>query len=67
MEKLIELAEFLNPKKFSLIIIGGGAKEKLLKGMQSERNYSHVHILPRQPIELLSHSLNAANLCGDVR
>ena len=31
VEKLIELAEFLDPRKFSIIIIGGGAKEKLLK------------------------------------
>ena len=62
VEKLMELADFLDPKKFSVIIIGGGAKEKLLKDMQAERKFPHVHILPWQPIELLSHSLQAADL-----
>ena len=62
VEKLIELASLLDPSQFSIIIIGGGAKEKLLKEMQTARQYPHVHILPWQPIEILSHSLNAANL-----
>ena len=62
VEKLIELASLIDPAKFSVIIIGGGAKEKLLKEMQRERQYPHVHILPWQPIEILSHSLNAANI-----
>ena len=62
VEKLIELASLLDPTKFSVIIIGGGAKEKLLKKMQTERQFPHVHILPWQPIEILSHSLNAADI-----
>ena len=62
VEKLIELAALLDPVRFSIIIIGGGAKGKLLKEMQAKRNYPHVHLLPWQPIELLSHSLYAADL-----
>ena len=62
VEKLIELAALLDPARFSIIIIGGGAKDKLLKEMQAKRKYPHVHLLPWQPIELLSHSLHAADL-----
>lgn len=62
VEKLIDLAALLDPEKFSIIIIGDGAKEKLLREMQAQREYTHVHLLPWQPIELLSHSLHAADL-----
>lgn len=62
VEKLVELAALLDPARFSIIIIGGGAKDKLLKEIQAKKQYLHVHLLPWQPIELLSHSLHAADL-----
>ena len=62
VEKLVELAALLDPARFSIIIIGGGAKDKVLKEIQAKKQYPHVHLLPWQPIELLSHSLHAAHL-----
>lgn len=62
IEKLVELAEFLDPKEFSIIIIGGGAKKKKLEQLTRDRGYEHVHLLPWQPIEYLSHNLYAADL-----
>jgi len=62
IEKLFDLAALLDPEKFSVIIIGGGAKESVLLEMQAQRQYTHVHLLPWQPFELLSHSLQAADL-----
>jgi glycosyltransferase involved in cell wall biosynthesis len=62
VEKLIDLAEILDPERFSIIIIGGGAKKKLLEKTMSEKKLKNVYLLPWQPIELLSH-----NLCsGDI-
>ena len=62
VEKLIDLAGLLDPKCFSVIIIGGGAKKKLLEERLAKKKLQNVHLLPWQPIELLSH-----NLCsGDI-
>lgn len=62
IEKLFELAAFLDPEVYSVIIIGGGAKERLLYNLQEKNKFPHVHLLPWQPVELLSHSLQAADL-----
>jgi len=62
VERLVELAEFLDPNYFGVIIIGGGAKKKVLEQLIKERNYTHVHLLPWQPIELLTHNLYAGHI-----
>lgn len=62
VEKLAELSEFLNSDKYSIIIIGEGAKEKKLKSYQAKHQHPHLHLLPWQPVELLSHILSAASL-----
>ena len=62
VEKLIDLAALLDPEIFSIIIIGGGAKEKMLNEIQEIKRHPHVHLLPWQPVDLLSHSLQAADL-----
>lgn len=62
LETLISLAEYLDSEIFSIIIIGGGAKEKMLKETLETKKYPHVHLLPWQPIEMLAHSLHAADL-----
>lgn len=62
LERVVEIAEMLDPDKFSVLIIGGGAKKKTLEKLVAEKQLSHVQLLPWQPIELLAHSLQAADL-----
>lgn len=62
IEKLVELATFLDPAKFAIIIIGDGAKKEMLKALVKKKNLPHVHLLPWQPVELLSHNLYAGNI-----
>ena len=62
VEKLVELGHYLDPDKFSIVIIGGGAKQKMLEKLLQKKAFSHVHLLPWQPIENLSHNLYAADL-----
>jgi glycosyltransferase involved in cell wall biosynthesis len=62
VESLIDLAEHLEPEKFAIIIIGGGAKERMLHEKRKSKGLPHVHLLPWQPVQLLSHSLQAADL-----
>lgn len=62
VEKLVELASYLDPAKFAIIIIGDGAKKAMLKELVKEKNIPHVHLLPWQPVELLSHNLHAGNI-----
>lgn len=62
VEKLVELAEFLDPHLFSIIIIGDGAKKKKLLEICNSKQLPHVYLLPWQPIEMLSHNLYAGDL-----
>lgn len=62
IEKLIYIAEKLDPEKFSIIIIGGGAKKKMLEKLVENKKLRNVHLLPWQPVEFLSHNLQAADL-----
>ena len=62
VEKLVELGQYLDPEKFAIVIIGGGAKQKTLENLLKEKKFSHVHLLPWQPIENLSHNLYAADI-----
>lgn len=62
IEKLIYIAEKLDPEKFSVIIIGGGAKKKMLEKLVEDKKLANVHLLPWQPVEYLSHNLQAADL-----
>lgn len=62
IEKLIELAEYLDPDRFSIIIIGGGAKKQQLEKLSKQKQLPNVHLLPWQPIERLTHNLYAADI-----
>ena len=62
VEKLIELAEYLDSKKYAIIIIGDGAKKRVLKEFVTTKKLSHVHLLPWQPAKLLSHNLYAGHI-----
>ena len=62
VEKLVELGAYLDPDIFSILIIGGGAKQKLLVSLIKNKEYQHVHLLPWQPIERLSHNLYAGDI-----
>jgi glycosyltransferase involved in cell wall biosynthesis len=62
IEKIVELGEFLEPEHFNIIIIGGGAKKKLVENLIQTQNFSHVHLLPWQPVAFLSHNLYAADI-----
>lgn len=62
IEKLIVLAKFLDASQFSVIIIGEGAKKKLLEKKIKESKVQNVYLLPWQPIELLTHNLYAGDL-----
>jgi hypothetical protein len=62
IEKLLELASLLDPKCFSIVIIGEGAKKERLQELKDELGLPHVYLLPWQPFELFSHSLMAADL-----
>lgn len=62
IEKLVELGDYLDPIKFSILIIGGGAKQKILEKLIKEKGHQHVSLLPWQPIEMLAHNLYAADI-----
>lgn len=62
VEKLVELAECLDADKFAVIIIGEGAKKKRLEELCAVKNLPHVHLLPWQPVEYLSHNLYAGHI-----
>jgi glycosyltransferase involved in cell wall biosynthesis len=62
VEKLVELGDYLDPTQFSIIIIGGGAKQKSLEKLIKQKGHQHVSLLPWQPIEKLAHNLYAADI-----
>ena len=62
LEKLVNLAGYLEPTEFSIIIIGEGAKTNRLKQLVQDLGYEHVYFLPWQPIEYFSHNLHAADI-----
>lgn len=62
IEKLVSLASHLNPEKFVILIIGDGVKKNVVQNLILENNFSHVHLLPWQPPELLAHNLFAGDI-----
>lgn len=62
VEKIVEIGSRLDPNLYTVIIIGEGAKKKVIKEMLEKGNYPHIYLLPWQPANLLSHNLYAADI-----
>lgn len=62
IEVMVTLARKLDPNRFHLVLIGGGHKWKLMTKLISESQLDNLTLLPWQPVEMLPHTLSAANI-----
>ena len=60
MDVLVDVAKIVEDATF--LIIGEGAKKKEIENRIDKEQCKNVMLLPRQPYELLSHSLSAADI-----
>lgn len=62
VEKLVEMAKLLDSDKFHIILIGGGFKYSLIRGIISSSKMENIELFPWQPVEMLPYTLSAADL-----
>lgn len=62
MDVLLDVAQLVHDEDVVFLLIGEGGKKKMIKERIDKEGIKNVRLLPYQPLEMLPHSLSAANI-----
>ena len=62
MDVLLDVAQLVHDEDIVFLIIGEGGKKKMIEERIEKEKIKNVRLLPYQPIDMLPHSLSAADI-----
>lgn len=62
MDVLLDVAQLVNDEDVVFLLIGEGGKKKMIEERIEKEKIRNVRLLPFQPLEMLPHSLSAADI-----